>query len=209
MTQEQITTQFAAKVARGIFNPVARHLKGPEAEDRLQEGLALTYESYRHYILDHGKVLEDGILVHSCRQRAVDLTRHFVKTDYQPRRDVLHPLNFKNGQVQVLRLDGLVNEDGEFVEETTAAFTIGLGEATSTDPTDKLLSAIDLQAWLEELPDADQELLALRLAGSTLKEVATHLRISITAAFERLRTLGRELAYRSGLPVPSSRPLPA
>jgi hypothetical protein len=44
----------------------------------MQEGLAQTWQAYRHYALDSGKVLSPGELVVMCGRRARDRSRHFV-----------------------------------------------------------------------------------------------------------------------------------
>ncbi len=41
-----VKRSFAAKVQRGMFNPVARHLRTDIAEDRLAEGIAMAFELY-------------------------------------------------------------------------------------------------------------------------------------------------------------------
>jgi hypothetical protein len=43
MTLESIRSSFDQKVRSGIFNPILRHLAGDIAEDRLQEGIGLTW----------------------------------------------------------------------------------------------------------------------------------------------------------------------
>ena len=69
---------------RGIFSPVARHITNlADAEDRLQEAVCMTFEMAARYA-ERGQVLNDAILVHSCRLRAVDLGRRFVRDDAQP-----------------------------------------------------------------------------------------------------------------------------
>ena len=74
MNMAEVNQAFAEKVERGIFNPVRRHIKiEHEAEDRWADALAQTWRMYSRYALDKDTVLSDAILVHSCRQRAVDL----------------------------------------------------------------------------------------------------------------------------------------
>ena len=80
MKIEDITKTFGEEVRRGMFRPVARHLTNPDtAEDRMQEGLALTNEMYQRYALEKDVILDDGNLLHACRQRAVDLSRQLVR----------------------------------------------------------------------------------------------------------------------------------
>ncbi len=48
MQLQEIRESFDQKVRRGMFDPVGRHLSNPDtAEDRLQEGLAQTWELYQ------------------------------------------------------------------------------------------------------------------------------------------------------------------
>lgn len=75
MTQQQVRSTFDEKLKRGMFEPVARWITGLDAEDRLQDGICQTYEMYARYAVEKDKVLDDGILVHSCRLRLVDLGR--------------------------------------------------------------------------------------------------------------------------------------
>jgi hypothetical protein len=91
MTQQELRSSFNGKVKRGIFSPVARHITNlADAEDRLQEAVCMTFEMAARYA-ERGLVLNDAISVHSCRLRAVDLGRGFVRDDAHPRRDVMPP----------------------------------------------------------------------------------------------------------------------
>ena len=207
MTQMEVRSEFDKKVRSGMFEPVARWITGPDAEDRLQDGVCQTYEMFERYALEKNKVLDDGILVHSCRQRATDLGRRFVRNDAQPRRDVLHPQNFTQGRVEVYRLDGVIGDDGDFVaQDEVEALVPGLSTALQVNPQRDIISAVDLEAWVASLPDADQELLAMRQAGSTLADIAEHLDVSISKVFSRMKVLGLMLADRAGLPVAGTMP---
>ncbi len=69
MTQQELRSSFNDKVKRGIFSPVARHITNlADQEDRLQEAICMTFEMAARYA-ERGQVLNDAILVHSCRQR--------------------------------------------------------------------------------------------------------------------------------------------
>ena len=187
---------FDAKVRRGMFKPVARHLPEEVREDRLQEAVAMTFEMFEHYAR-RGVVLEDAILVHSCRQRATDPSRRFVKTGNQPKRDVFDPRNFLGGRVEVLHLDSVIGEDGENGGEDDA-IAFGVTHGLASDPASWLDAALDLAAWLASLAAEDRKLLALRSAGYTLEETAHKLAWNSTSrVFARCRRLGRELAQRA------------
>jgi DNA-directed RNA polymerase specialized sigma24 family protein len=208
MTQQEIRNAFDAKVRRGMFNPVLRHLSGSDAEDRLQEAVCMTYEMTARYA-ERGQVLNDAILVHSCRQRATDLRRRFCSGDgTQPARDVLHPLNYAQGKVEVYRLDGLLDDDGDYLPEEDGERCLpGLATSLQANPVRDIISAVDLEAWVASLPERDQELLAMRQSGATLTEVAANVGVSVSTAWGRLKALGLQLADRAGLPVPGTTPM--
>jgi hypothetical protein len=90
-------------------------------------------------------VLPDAILVYACG-RAFDPGRHFVKCDGSQRwRDVLDFRNYASGRVEVLRLDGITEDDyGEAADVDHQM--LGLAAAMSCAIERKLNSAIDLEA---------------------------------------------------------------
>jgi len=207
MTQLEVRNEFNKKVKDGMFEPVARWVTGPDSEDRLQEGVSQTFEMYARYALEKGVVLDDAILVHSCRQRAVDLGRRFVRDDAQPRRDVLHPSNYAQGKVAVFRLNGLLDSEGDFLpQDEVEALVPGLATALQVNPQRDIISAVDLETWLASLSPMDQELLAMRQAGATLADIAGLLGVSISKVFSSLKALGLRLADRAGLPVGETSP---
>ena len=207
MTQQEIRSSFDQKVRKGLFRPVSRYITNmADREDRLQEAICMTFEMAARYA-ERGQVLNDAILVHSCRLRAVDLGRRFVRDDAQPARDVLHPMNYAKGKVEVYRLDGMLDDAGDFVaQDEVEALVPGLATALHVNPQRDIISAVDLEAWMASLPEADQDLLAMRQAGSTLADIAEHLDVSISKVFSRMKTLGLQLADRAGLPVAGTTP---
>jgi hypothetical protein len=196
---------FAAKVRKGIFRPVLRHLPEHVAEDRLQEGVCLTYEMYARYA-ERGVVLDDAVLVHSCRQRATDPGRRFVKHAGQPRRDALDPRHQLDGRLEVYCLDGLPLDSGEQPPSDHDRHLQELSQrAFQRDPTETIVSAISVRQWLSTLSPDDRTVVALRASGWTLAEIATALESSISRVFARLNELGRALALHADLPVPTRR----
>jgi hypothetical protein len=192
--------EFENKIRRGIFNPVARFLPEEVREDRLQDAVAQTWAMYERYA-ERGELLEDAILVHSCGLRATDPSRHYVPCNgYQRKRDALDPRNFLEGNVEVLRFgDFDMDDERRGPDEDEAPLGFGLAEATSANPVRKILSAIDLTAWLDELPADDRRMLQLRAAGFTLEETAAKLRVSTSNIFARCKRLGIVLAERAGV----------
>lgn len=199
MTNEEIREQFEKKVRAGIFRPVIRHITGADPEERLAEAVAMTFELYWRKARA-GVLLDDALLVHHCRLRAIDLGRHFVKGG-QRARDVMDPRNYTRGRVEILRLDGVADEDGELPGEEQGDLVIGLAEGLADDPSAKIISAIDLERWTGTLPDVDRAVLAARYQGCTLEETAEAMDSSISAIFSRLKRLGGELAQRAGVTI--------
>jgi hypothetical protein len=199
MTDQQINEQFAEKVANGIFKPVIRHISGNDPEERLAEAVAMTFELYARKARQ-GVLLDDALLVHHCRLRAIDLGRQLVHGG-QRKRDALDPRNYHQGRVEILRLDGVADEDGELPGEEQGDLVIGLAEGLADDPSAKIISAIDLASWAGTLPSADRAVLAARYQGHTLQEMAEAMDSSISAIFSRLKRLGGELAQRAGVTI--------
>jgi hypothetical protein len=181
--------RFADKVAAGIFKPVGRHLREDIREDRLAEGVALTFEMFTRSA-ERGVVIDDALLVHHCRLRAIDLSRRVAGADgIQPKRDVFDERNYTDGKLEVLHLGlKLGDDDGG----------VGYAAAMVNNPTSHILSALSLEDWLDGLDEEDRLLLALRQAGHTLNEIGLQLAASTSAVCARLHALGHELAARIG-----------
>jgi DNA-directed RNA polymerase specialized sigma24 family protein len=195
MTLESIRSSFDEKVRRGMFRPITRRLHADMAEDRSQEALALVYEQYRRHA-EQGHILDDALLVHAARLRAEDLSRTVVGCEGRAKKFcVMDVRNYIDGKVEVLRLDKIVADHDE-------VNMLGLAEAMAANPVRKLVSAIDLEAWLAGLSEDDQVLLSMRMAGYKLKPIAKTLGVSTSAAWARCRELGHALAERAHVEVP-------
>jgi hypothetical protein len=200
MTQTEINAAFTDKVRRGIFKPVAKHLTDlAAAEDRLQTAICLTWEMFSRYAAKKGIVLSDGILVHSCRQRAVDLDRDFVPADGRCRcHDVLDPRAYRDGKVEVLRLDG---PDATESREGDRCVEVAYAEAMAVRPERKINSAIDLEAWVGNQTSLDQLILEKRMEGYGLERIAYDLDLPVWKVFDRAKKLGLDLARRAGVHI--------
>ena len=199
MTTEEIREQFEKKVRAGIFRPVIRHITGNDPEERLAEAVAMTFELYARKA-KAGVVLDDAVLVHHCRLRAIDLGRQLVKGG-QRLRDAMDPRNFHRGRLELLRIDGIPDEDGDLHGEEDGNVVIGLADGLAQDPTPRIIGAIDLERWARTLPEGDRAVLAARYQGHTLQETAEAMDSSISAVFARLKRLGGELAHRAGVTI--------
>jgi DNA-directed RNA polymerase specialized sigma24 family protein len=194
--------EFEEKVRRGIFRPMERFVRH-DLDDRRQEGLGQVWRTYQRN-RELGKVLPDAVLAHAFRQRACDLGRQLVPGGRQGK-DPLNPRLYHLGKVELVRLDGLVGEDGELEAEGDRDLALGLAEALTADPSAVIASALDLDRWMRELPDEDRTLLAMRFAGHTLAEIAEAFGVSISRVFARLKLLGLALAERAEIEVARSR----
>jgi len=205
MTEGEINRAFEEKVKRGIFRPVARHLTSQAtAEDRMQEGLCMTWLAYRHYALNKNRTLDDGILVHSCRQRAVDLDRRFVGKAGASNRnqDVLDPRAYRDGHVEVYRIDGIHDDDSP---EGDRRVQIGWAEAMAANPGRKIRSALDLEAWVGSLSHMDRYMVEKKMAGFSTSQIAADLDLSISTVHQKLKKLGLELATRACIHIDFSK----
>ena len=185
-TASETRSAFDRKVRSGMFDPVRRFLY-VDREDRFQEGLGLTW-SWWSRRAEQGEAPDDALTVHRCRLRAMDLSRHPHTDGTQRKRDVLDPRNTLGGRLELLRLDD------EQVDAIAPQTVLGFARAMSHNPQRSILSAINLEQWLKQLPDDDLALLELRATGHTLAETARALGVSTSSVFARSRRLGSELA---------------
>jgi hypothetical protein len=84
-------------------------------------------------------------------------------------------------------------------DEDDAPLGFGFAEATSSNRTRRIVSAIDLTDWLDDLPREDRHMLELRAAGLTLEETAEKMGVSISNIFTRCKRLGFALAEHAGI----------
>ncbi len=195
----QVNQQFDRLVRKGAFRPILRFISSVDPDDRLQEGICQTYELALRKAAN-GEQMDDPLIVYAARLRALDIRRRFTKGG-QPRRDVMCHANYVDNRVQVLHIDGLVDDDEHWQGDGDVGLQAAWLAATAADPAAQLAAAIDLDNWLSNLGAADRELLAGRLAGHTLQELAWRTDSSVSSTFRHLRELGKELAQRAGIVV--------
>lgn len=193
---------FEDKIRRGIFKPIERFLHEDIREERMQEALGLTWRLYADHA-ERGEILDDALLVHACKLRAIDLSRYVAQCDGgQRKRDVFDLRNYIAGHVEVLRFgDFDADDEHRGPDEDEAPIGFGLAEATSSNPTRRIISAVSLTAWLAELPVEDRHMLELRAAGLTLEETAEKMSVSTSCVFVNCRRLGLALAEHAGICV--------
>jgi hypothetical protein len=199
MKQDALNAAFDEKVRRGVFAPVARHLTNlATAEDRLQDAICQTWAMYRRYAMEKGTILPDAILVHSCRQRAVDLHRQFVPADGQRRRDVYDLRNYHDGRVTLLRIDGNCEDQ---TADGDRDLQVGYAEHEAANPGRKIRSAIDLERWVGELSGMDQFIMAQKYIGTSTATIAAELKLPYGQVYAKTKEKGMELANRAGVRI--------
>ena len=198
MTDKEVNSQFEQKVRDGMFRPVARFLTNiPAAEDRLQDAVCQVWWMYRCYAIERGVILDDAILVRKCRWHACDLARQFVPGGRRRRsQDVLDPRAYRDGKVQVLRIDGALDDQSA---EGDRPLQVGLAEEMAASPERKMNSAIDLQQWVGDLVFRDQALLERKMEGFETTQIAHELGTPYGVTYRREKELGQELAQRAGV----------
>jgi len=204
MEMTEVNQSFDDKVRRGIFDPVARFVMNyPDAEDRVQDAVCQTWWMYRRYALENDVVLDDALLVNKCRWVVTDLDRRFMGKDGASCRnqDVHAPSAYRDGRVELLRIDGL-DDDGS---EEDRSLGIGYAEAAAGDPTRKVISALDLEAWLGELTFRDRALMERKAAGFSTTQTASDLGLNYGVAYRKEKQLGLELAARAGVRIDRDR----
>ena len=78
---------------------------------------------------------------------------------------------------------------------------VRLAEAGCQDPSDKMNSALDLEAWRVQLSARERTLLAMRQAGYGLVEIGEKLKTTSSTAWKHTQELGAELAERAGIAI--------
>ena len=201
MTRQELNERFDQKVRSGMFRPILRHLTDENtAEDYLQDAVCQTWQLYCRNAEQKGKILDDALLVHACRLRAVDLSRRFVGSDGAQNRcqDVLDKRPYRDGKIQVLRIDGFQDDQ---TPDGDRQVQIGWAEVTSTMPEPEMLSAMDLERWVGGLAFKDQDLMKLKYLGNGYREITGKLGLPYQHTYRRIRQLGHELADRAGVEI--------
>jgi len=189
MDLQAVRTRFDDHIRHGIFRPVARHIRNDE--DRMQEGMALTWRLYLEQA-ERGNDVEPALLVHACRLRAQDLSRNLANDRSQKLRDAYDPRNQAAGRVALLDIDAHADSHGH---------ALGMAGPMCANPTTKLDSAIDLSDWLDTLSSGDRSLLTLRAEGFTWQDASAVTGMPLKSAYDRGRRLGMDLDRRAGVPA--------
>ena len=198
MTHEELNLAFSQKYRCGMFDPVKRFLaRQPDPEDRFADAVAQTWSMYSRYALEKGRILDDALLVHAVKLRAIDLGHRFVPGRGR-RRDAMGDAAYQMDGVDVNHLDGEIeNTAGFWIAAEMHGFVHGAGS-----PESHWISRLDLERWLSDRSDDERTILSGRFAGLTNKEIGQQLQLNDIAVCRRVRSLGRELAEAVGVAVP-------
>lgn len=183
-------------LARTALKPCERFIcRDRDFEDRRQEGLGRCWEWYSRQVAS-GAVPDTALVAHATRLAMVNRDRSLVGHEHRPRHDVY---DRQGRDVELRRLDMFRDHDDD--ERRHEDTTLGLARLGVRDPTEHLVSGMDLETWLGVLADDDRELMELRAAGFGFKDIGKATGRSTSGAFCRARQLGGELAERAGLRV--------
>ncbi len=105
----------------------------------------------------------------------------------------------------MLRFDGLPDmepgpyADNDLTRDNPMSFVDAVSYAATRDVEDQLVSAFDLETWLDEQTEQDRRLLATRQAGGSFQECGEAAGMNLSRAHHRLKRLGRDLAQTAKL----------
>jgi hypothetical protein len=189
-------TRFGALVDAGALKACERHVAGAhDAEDRIAEGLGLTWKWFQQQIA-LGRDPELALIRHACRMRTVDRSHRLDSGDRRRWPQCVYQ-QAGRGAIEVRRLQLLDSEDDRVEEDPN----LGLAEPGCTDPTDNYNSALDLATWLAQLSAPERHLLAMRQAGHGLEAIGRKLRCTSSTVWKQTQDLGRALADRAGIAI--------
>ncbi len=190
---------FDALVRRGALKAAERFVAyAADREDRIAEGLAHAWAWYRNQFLE-GHVPDLALVRHVVNLRTADRSRRFVAGDRTRWRSDVYEAQGRD--IELRRLDSVLDDDGDD-DERHEDPSLGLARPGVRDPSDNVISELDLASWLEALPATDREMLELRGAGYGLAEIAKVSNRSVARVFRRTRQLGEQLALRAGVVIP-------
>ncbi|MBN1774741.1 MAG: hypothetical protein JXB32_26015, partial [Deltaproteobacteria bacterium] len=178
-------------LARTALKPCERWIcRDADFEDRRQEGLGRCWEWYCKQVIA-GTVPDTALIVHACSLAMKNRSRTLVGHEHRPRHDVYDRQGL---DLELRRLDGVRNYDDDDDRHEEQDPALGLARPGVANPEMNLLSAMDLDNWLQSLTSADRELMEMRGAGYGYEEIGVAVGKSTTGAFRRARDLGSQLA---------------
>jgi hypothetical protein len=193
-------TRFARLVESGALRACERHVAGAyDAQDRIAEGIGLTWRWYQQEIA-RGNNPDLALIRHACHMRTVDRSHRLDSGDHRHWPQDVYHMQGRSG-VELRRLQLLDHEDDRVEQDPN----VGLAEAGCQDPTEKLDSALDLEAWLGRLSARERTLLAMRQAGHGLEAIGKKLKATSSTIWKHSQELGAELAERAGVKIEKKR----
>ena len=199
MTLEEANCAFTEKLLSGVLDKLPAMVTNEiHREDRVAEATALTWETFTRKAVEDDLVMDDALIFHAAKLRAVDYGRRFVRNGGRPRQDVHDPRAYHLGLVEVHRIDLQHEADldcpADHIDVLAAA-----GKVNRTTPEAEAAFRVDGRSFLAELPETDRELLSRRAAGETQGAIGVELGWSTTTVCRRLKHLERDFRLHFGL----------
>lgn len=192
--------QFAALIDCGVFKPCERFVcRDQDYEERVQEGLGLTYRWYAQQVAA-GTTPDLALTRHACHMRMIDRSHRLDSGDRRHWTSDVYAMQGRRG-VELRRLQ-LVDDADDRLEEDPH---LGLAEPGAQDPSEKMNSALDLEAWLKQLSADDRRLLAMKQAGYGLEAIGKKLKLTSATTWKYGQQLGHDLAERAGITIEKKR----
>ena len=194
MTHEQANCAFTEKLEAGVLDKLPATITNEvHREDRVAEAVALVWEAFSRKAVEDDEVMDDALMFHAARLRAVDYARHFVRRGRRRCLDVLDPRAYHRGHVEVHHID-LQRETDLQCPSDHLDVLAAAGRVNRITPEQEAAFRLDGRSFLDELPETDRELLSRRAAGEKLAGIGSKLGWSTTKTCRRLKAL--ELEYR-------------
>ena len=157
-------------------------------KDLMQDALAMTYVNYQNCLANYGRQLSIGECVNHIKYRSSELknaTRpHFGNLSEKRTNDVYHRGNYLNGKVERLSFD-FFDDDSE---ESDHGFVHWISRVKS--PESEILFGIDFRNFQGQLSEVERDMLAWRIDGYSVREIANKLEIKQHYARNTLFNIG-------------------
>ena len=192
MSPEEANCVFTEKVEAGLFDKLPATISNEvHREDRTAEAVALVWEQFSRKAVEEDVVLDDALLYHAARLRAVDYSRRFVRNGGRRFQEPLDPRSFHLGRVEIHRIDFQLEADLDCPSDHLDVLAQA-GKVNRITPEAEACFRLDGRSFLAELPETDRELLARRAAGEKLADIGKGLGWSTTKVCRRLKALERD-----------------
>jgi DNA-directed RNA polymerase specialized sigma24 family protein len=197
---------FEGLVRSGALDAAAGLVaSAPDREDRVAEGLAMTWAWYSRRVRE-GCPPGLALIRYVVRLRTVDRRRRFVSGDHAHWRSDVYAR--RGIDIDLRPIDDRIDEDsaddeGGWREDRS----LGTARPGVADPATSILSGLDLDPWFDGLDADGRQMVTMRMEGYPLRQIADAIGCSAPNVLRRLRRLGRKFAAAVSAAVPGE-PVP-